>query len=230
VTAAGPEASPSPSPLPSPSPDGRWGRRGDAELVKVLLDGATGSPRGPGPPPAEGPTGPRPGHDPADDGQRVAALLGRPPRGDFEVVVRDATGDPVVIRNAPFLADGAPMPTRYWLVGPALRLLVDRLEAGGGVRRAEAEVDPHEVVAAHARYAAERDSQIPAHWTGPRPHGGVAGTRVGVKCLHAHLAWYLAGGDDPVGRWTAAALFPARPEARDALTPPFVEDGAETVR
>jgi exopolyphosphatase/guanosine-5'-triphosphate,3'-diphosphate pyrophosphatase len=27
-----------------------------------------------------------------------------------------------------------------------------------------------------------------------------------VKCLHAHLAWYLAGGADPVGRWTADRL------------------------
>ena len=27
-----------------------------------------------------------------------------------------------------------------------------------------------------------------------------------MKCLHAHLAWYLAGGDDPVGRWTAEQL------------------------
>jgi hypothetical protein len=140
------------------------------------------------------------------DAERVSVLLGRPPRGDFEVVVRAGDGDPVVIRNAPFLADGVPMPTRYWLVSPTLRLLVDRLEAGGGVRRAEAEVDPAAVAAAHARYAAERDRAIPADWTGPRPSGGVAGTRVGVKCLHAHLAWYLAGGDDPVGRWTATAI------------------------
>ena len=42
--------------------------------------------------------------------------------------------------------------------------------------------------------------------SGPRPSGGVGGTRQGVKCLHAHLAWYLAGGDDPVGRWTAGEL------------------------
>jgi sugar/nucleoside kinase (ribokinase family) len=27
-----------------------------------------------------------------------------------------------------------------------------------------------------------------------------------VKCLHAHYAWYLAGGDDPVGRWVAERL------------------------
>jgi hypothetical protein len=34
----------------------------------------------------------------------------------------------------------------------------------------------------------------------------VGGTRKGVKCLHAHLAWHLAGGDDPVGRWTVGEL------------------------
>ncbi len=28
----------------------------------------------------------------------------------------------------------------------------------------------------------------------------------GVKCLHAHYAAYLAGFDDPVGRWVAAEL------------------------
>jgi hypothetical protein len=27
-----------------------------------------------------------------------------------------------------------------------------------------------------------------------------------VKCLHAHYAYHLAGGDDPVGRWVAARL------------------------
>ncbi|MGH9028715.1 MAG: DUF501 domain-containing protein, partial [Acidimicrobiales bacterium] len=36
--------------------------------------------------------------------------------------------------------------------------------------------------------------------------GGVGGTRRGVKCLHAHLAWWLAGGDDPVGRWVAQRI------------------------
>jgi hypothetical protein len=111
-----------------------------------------------------------------------------------------------VIRNAPLLADGTPMPTRYWLVDDDLRRAVSTLEAGGGVRAAEAAVDPMEVAAAHARYAAERDAAIPPGHRGPRPSGGVAGTRKGVKCLHAHFAWYLAGGDDPIGRWVAAHL------------------------
>jgi hypothetical protein len=55
-------------------------------------------------------------------------------------------------------------------------------------------------------YAAERDAAIPAAWDGPRPHGGVGGTRAGVKCLHAHYAWHLAGGADPVGVWVADQL------------------------
>jgi len=141
-----------------------------------------------------------------DDRARVATLLGRPPRCGFEVVVRDVGGDPVVIRNAPLLDDGTPMPTRFWLVGEAASRAVSQVEAAGGVRRAGAEVDPAALAAAHARYAAERDAEIPVDWSGARPSGGVGGTRQGVKCLHCHYAWYLAGGDDPVGRWVAAEL------------------------
>ena len=60
----------------------------------------------PGPPPALNP-----------DRSAVRELLGREPRGAFDVVVRDPLGRPIVIRNAPLLDDGTPMPTRYWLVG-----------------------------------------------------------------------------------------------------------------
>jgi hypothetical protein len=144
----------------------------------------------PGPPPALNP-----------DRAAVGELLGREPRGTFDVVVRDRLGRPIVIRNAPLLDDGTPMPTRYWLVGREEVAAVGRLEAAGGVRRAEEEVPADDIAAAHARYAAERDVALPSDHAGPRPTGGVGGTARGVKCLHAHYAWYLAGGDDPVGRW-----------------------------
>jgi len=143
---------------------------------------------------------------PDEDRAAVARLLGREPQGRFEVVVRDAGGQPVVIRNGTALDDGTPMPTRYWLVGRREVVAVSRLETVGGVRRAESEVDAGELAAAHARYRAERDEAIPLGWTGPRPAGGVGGTLRGVKCLHAHYAWHLAGGDDPVGRWVAEHL------------------------
>ena len=69
---------------------------------------------------------------------------GREPRG-FEVAVRDRTGVPVVIRNPAVLDDSTPMPTRYWLVGRAEMTAVSRLEAAGGVKEAEAAVDPEEL-------------------------------------------------------------------------------------
>jgi len=138
--------------------------------------------------------------------EEVARLLGRPPSASFSVVVRSAEGYPVVIENAPLSDDGRPMPTRYWLVDPALRERVSRLEAEGGVRAAAAAVDPGALARAHDRYAAERDAHIPPGHVGPRPSGGVGGTRRGVKCLHAHLAWWLAGGDDPAGAWAADRL------------------------
>ncbi|TML90140.1 MAG: DUF501 domain-containing protein [Actinobacteria bacterium] len=141
-----------------------------------------------------------------DDRALVSERLGRAPMGDFDVVVRDETGVPRVIRNAPFLADGTPMPTRYWLVDAVTCEAVARLEAAGGVKAAEAAVAPDTLARAHARYAAERDAAIPPDHAGPRPYGGVGGTRRGVKCLHAHYAWHLAGGDDPVGRWVAERL------------------------
>ena len=126
--------------------------------------------------------------------------------GAFTVVVRDDSGTPLVIRNSPLLDDGTPMPTLYWLVGEREREAVARLEAAGGVRAAESAVDPERLAAAHRAYAAERDALVPSDLSGPRPTGGVGGTRRGVKCLHAHYAFHLAGGDDPVGEWVAEQL------------------------
>ena len=140
------------------------------------------------------------------DREAVARLLGRTPSGRFRVGARRRDGSPAVIVNEPLLDDGTPMPTRYWLVDGRAREAVSRLEAAGGVKRAEAEVDAVAVADAHRRYAEERDAALPPGHGGPRPAGGVGGTRRGVKCLHAHLAWFLAGGEDPVGRWVVGEL------------------------
>lgn len=140
------------------------------------------------------------------------------------MVVRGPDGDPVVLRNAPFLDDGTPMPTRYWLIDPDENRRIGHLEAAGGVDAAEAAVSAAELAEAHARYATERDAEIPAEHTGPRPSGGVGGTRIGVKCLHAHWAWHLAGGDDPVGRWIERRLASSIVER----SCPVVEIGAAT--
>jgi hypothetical protein len=140
------------------------------------------------------------------DFDRLSELLGRDPQAAFEVVTRADDGGPAVIRNAPLLDDGTPMPTRYWLVDRDLVRRVSRVEADGGVRAAEAAVNPTRLRAVHEAYASERDAALPPDHQGPRPHGGVGGTRTGVKCLHAHYAYFLAGGDDPVGEWVANRL------------------------
>jgi uncharacterized protein len=137
----------------------------------------------------------------------VTLALGRTPRTAFVVVVRGPHGEPWVTRNAPFEYDSTPMPTLYWLLPThPLSERIGHLEAGGGVKQAEAEVAAAAIEAVHGRYAAERDACIAIDHQGPRPSGGVGGTRRGVKCLHAHFGYLLAGGDDPVGRWVAAQL------------------------
>ncbi|RZV45339.1 MAG: DUF501 domain-containing protein [Acidimicrobiales bacterium] len=158
----------------------------------------------------------------SNDTAAVTTLLGRSPQGEFEVVVRSPDGLPVVLRNFPVLDDGRPMPTLYWLCGARENMLVGRLESMKGVRRAETDLGLDVINAAHDRYREERDAFLdssaatPAH----RPTGGVGGTRNGVKCLHAHYGWWLAGGDDPVGQWVAEHLhevdYPEWPTAPSA--------------
>ncbi len=139
-----------------------------------------------------------------EDQSLVASLLGRSLRGRFAVVVRWGDGSPVVIENEPHLRDGTPMPTLYWLVDPELREAVSRLESRG-VHRYEDLVDANELQLAHAEYARRRQAAT-LHRDLAQAEGGVGGTRVGVKCLHAHLANYLVGGNDPVGALVAGEL------------------------
>ncbi len=132
-------------------------------------------------------------------------LLRRPLAGRFAVVVRRSEGAPVVIENEPHLRDGTPMPTLFWLVDPELRDAVSRLEGSAGVHRFEELVDAEQLAQTHDDYA-QRRRRATVRTDAPHASGGVGGTRVGVKCLHAHLANFLVGGDDPVGELVAQAI------------------------
>lgn len=148
-----------------------------------------------------------PGASPSqEDIAAVTSLIGRVPQGDFRIVVRSSTGTPVVLMNAPLLNDGTPMPTLYWLVGASEVHAISTLEAEGAVNAVEALIGLEAIDAIHLRYAAQRDAYLPTSHYGPRPSAGVGGTRRGVKCLHAHFAHWLAGGDDAVGAWVADEL------------------------
>jgi hypothetical protein len=141
----------------------------------------------------------------AQDLAVIEALVGRPLAGRCAVVVRRRDGSPVVIENEPHLRDGTPMPTLYWLIDTELNEAVSRIEGASGVHRFEGLVEPEDLERAHDDYRRRRDMATLRH-DAIQASGGVGGTRVGVKCLHAHLANYLAGHDDPVGRLVADAV------------------------
>jgi hypothetical protein len=139
----------------------------------------------------------------SDDRQVIETQIGRPLRADSTPVSRCHLGLPVVVRVPPFLDDGTPFPTLYWLTCPLAVGRIARLEGSGGIRRLEqkAEADAGFGLAlaeAGAAYQAERDALVPPG-ASPAPSGGVGGTRAGIKCLHAHYAHTRAGGENPVG-------------------------------
>jgi exopolyphosphatase / guanosine-5'-triphosphate,3'-diphosphate pyrophosphatase len=144
----------------------------------------------------------------AADLEAVRGQLGREPTTPFSVVARCTGGHPLVIRNRPRDADGHPFPTIYWLTCPDAVKAVSRVESDGWIARLGDDPTIAAAVAeAHRAYAAERGEILP----GSEVWGGVGGTRRGIKCLHAHYAYRLAGGDDAVGRWTAERVEPVHP-------------------
>lgn len=151
----------------------------------------------------------------ARDLEVVREQLGREPTTPFSIVARCGGGHPLVIRNDPVDANGAPFPTLYWLTCPAAVKAVARLESDGAIAefngRADEEGDfAAELDAAHREYAEERALGFPE----ALDLGGVGGTRTGVKCLHAHYANHLAGGADPIGAWVTERVEPVHPEER----------------
>ena len=147
-----------------------------------------------------------------DDQEVMAVQIGRPLRSRGEVVTRCHLGLPVVSRVPPNLDDGTPFPTTYWLSCPLALKRIGRLEADGGVVAMEQRADSdsefgNRLLAAHARYASERDAML-SGVAEHSPTGGVGGTRTGVKCLHAHYADHASGHDNPVGEATALEIEP----------------------
>ena len=161
----------------------------------------------------------------------VREQLGRDPLTRFGVLARCGDGHPLVIRNHPVDLEGRPFPTLYWLTCPDAVRAVSRLEADGAIKRLDAEAaeDPASgtrLDRAHAEYAAERSRWAPE----AKAWGGVGGARAGIKCLHAHYAHHLAGGDDPVGGWVAERVEPVHPaEDRDARVA-AVDMGTNSIR
>lgn len=151
------------------------------------------------------------------DLQLIEKQLGRRPRGVVGVGLRCPAGYPRVIVTKPVVEPGQVFPTTYWLTCPHLVKEVSRLESQGLVgeltERALHDADfARELVEAHEEYKAARQALLsPEEWETLKKEypeqyaslqeSGIAGIKnPGVKCLHAHLAHYLVGGRNPVGR------------------------------
>jgi exopolyphosphatase/guanosine-5'-triphosphate,3'-diphosphate pyrophosphatase len=176
---------------------------------------------------------PRPGGElRASDLVAVREQLGREPTTPFSVVARCADGGrahPLVIRNHPLDAEARPFPTVYWLTCPHAVRAVSRVEAEGWIgrlnERYEADPEFHRALdETHRAYANERGRFS----DGADAWGGVGGTRVGLKCLHAHYAYHLAGGKDPVGSWVAERVEPVHPERAGRVA--AVDLGTNSIR
>lgn len=159
----------------------------------------------------------------------VRQQLGREPTTPFTVVARCPDGHPLVIRNHPVDADGHPFPTLFWLTCPVAGKAISRVESEGAIawlnERLEADhAFAAALEAAHRAYAAERARALPqaAGW------GGVGGTRVGLKCLHAHYANHVAGGEDPAGAWVAAKIEPVHEEREGRVA--AIDQGTNSIR
>lgn len=129
-----------------------------------------------------------------------------------------------MIESHPVLEDGAPFPTLYWLTCPMLNKRVSTLESEGalteltGVLQEDASLRAR-LAAALTRYRSRRDEHAVIAESGGPPGGGPDR----VKCLHAHVAHELAGGDNPIGAIALAATgWP------DCVAPCVAPEGAKT--
>ncbi len=107
---------------------------------------------------------------------------------------------------------------------------VSRLESDGWIGRLNERLGDDAglraaVELAHAAHAADRAEDLER----ARAWGGVAGTRTGIKCLHAHYAYRLAGGDDPAGAWVAERVEPLHLEQQQGRMA-AIDQGTNSIR
>jgi uncharacterized protein len=133
----------------------------------------------------------------------VEAQIGRPLRGEWSVARRCHLGVPMAIENHPYLEDGTPFPTLFWLTCPILVKRASQLEGGGWMAALNDRLEDDEALRVRLESAIERlkvrrDEHAPLADSGAPPGGGPRR----VKCLHSHLAHELSDAPNPVGALT----------------------------
>ncbi|MHB8841831.1 MAG: DUF501 domain-containing protein [Candidatus Aquicultor sp.] len=147
------------------------------------------------------------------DKTTVYAQLKREPRGLKKVAARCAFGCPQVIETATFIEDAKPFPTLYWLTCPHKVKAVSRLEDDGWAERLRERIAVDSELYERLECAQEdyklrrragagtdidKNTSVAGHPVFETGVGGVHNLSA-VKCLHAHYAHYLTGGNNPIG-------------------------------
>jgi hypothetical protein len=147
----------------------------------------------------------------------VARQLGRTPRGRWRPVAHCAFGFPSCIATSPVLGEGEVFPTLFYLTCPHLNTRVSALESAGAIEVWRSRIAGDPELAARLRRADEAYREARAAENGgvdPTPDVGIAGQRdaCATKCLHAHVAAFLARIDDPVGEAVLAEVVAECPD------------------
>ena len=146
----------------------------------------------------------------AEVDQIVAWQLGRPPSIDFKVARECIFGWPAVLMSSVVTMAGSPNPNRYYLSCPFLRRRLAVLEDEGHIRRFEERIQAEDglrasVMAAQEAHRREWGRQAAAFNLKARSALIAGAARpTALKCLHAHMAWYLVHPDYQLGQQVAA--------------------------
>ena len=150
----------------------------------------------------------------------VEVQLRRPLRGRWRVARRCHLGVPMAIENHPYLEDGTPFPTLFWLTCPILAKRASKLEGEGWMGALNESLAEDEALRARLKGAlnrllARRNAHAPLVDSGAVPGGGPEK----VKCLHAHLAHEISHAPNPVGSLTLSKI--GWPDCRVPCVPEF---------
>ena len=151
----------------------------------------------------------------------IETQLGRPARGVLRVAARCPFGAPAVTEQRPYLEDGRPFPTTYYLTCPHAVRRVSALEDAGGVARFEQLARDDADLATSLAAATERQRTLRAPAEQMADGGASLGLGIGgtsrqgsLKCLHAHVAFALAEPGYLLGDRIAADAGPLFPTDR----------------
>jgi hypothetical protein len=146
------------------------------------------------------------------DAHIIAAQLKREPRSPWRVAVRCSQGYPQVVTSPLVLDDGTPFPTWAYLSCPVLVALCNAAESAGELTAWDEDIAADAELQAQmqelnerfrlARAAEEGGGDASPELVKELNDTGLIGMRdpLKAKCLHAHVAYELAGLDDVIGK------------------------------